>query len=220
VVEVTLDRDPGCTLRVRDNDAPNGFGLAVRTGLAEFRGESVAIVMADGSDAPEDLVRFHRTLQEGYDCVFGTRFSRHSKVVDYPLRKLLLNRLGNRLIQLLLWTRYNDTTNAFKGYRRHVIEGCRPFVSPHFNLTIEIPLKAIVRGYTYKTLPITWRNRTVGESALKLKEQGSRYLYTLLTVWFEYLLVRHDTYRTDSGIFEPWQPPQPEELEPIPSSEK
>ncbi|MBL8156235.1 MAG: glycosyltransferase family 2 protein [Anaerolineae bacterium] len=181
------------------NDGRHGYGRAVAYGLNHFSGDAVVIYMADASDDPADVVRYYHILRDQADCAFGSRFLRGSQVYDYPRFKLFINRIANFVIRLMFNLRYNDTTNAFKGYRREVIEGCRPFVSPHFNLTIEIPLKAIVRGYTYQTIPITWRNRTVGESALKLKEQGSRYLYTLLTVWFEYLLVRHDTYRTDGG---------------------
>jgi dolichol-phosphate mannosyltransferase len=192
-------------IRVIRNTGRNGFGRAVGFGLNHFTGDAVVIYMADASDAPEDVVRYYTILRDEADCAFGSRFLRESKIYDYPRFKLVINRIANFAIRTLFSLRYNDVTNAFKGYRRHVIEGCRPFVSPHFNLTIEIPLKAIVRGYTYKTLPITWRNRDVGESALKLKEQGSRYLYTLLTVWFEYLLVSHDTRRTDSGEFIPWR---------------
>lgn len=192
-------------IRVIRNTGRNGFGRAVTLGLNHFTGDAVIIYMADASDSPDDVVRYYSILRDEADCAFGSRFMRDSKIYDYPHFKLVINRIANFVIRIMFNLRYNDVTNAFKGYRRDVIEGCRPFVSPHFNLTIEIPLKAIVRGYTYKTLPITWRNRDVGESALKLKEQGSRYLYTLLTVWFEYLLVSHDTYRTDSGEFIPWR---------------
>lgn len=192
-------------IRCVRNTGRNGYGRAVAYGLTHFTGDAVVVYMADASDAPEDVVRYYHILRDEADCAFGSRFMRGSAVYDYPQFKLVINRFANFIIRVMFGLRYNDVTNAFKGYRRHVVKNCRPFVSPHFNLTIEIPLKAIVRGYTYKTLPITWRNRTVGESALKLKEQGSRYLYTLLTVWFEYLLVRHDTYRTDSGEFVPWR---------------
>ena len=68
-------------------------------------------------------------------------------VIDYPKIKLVLNRLANLFIRTLFRISLNDTTNAFKAYRKQVIDGCRPFISPHFNLTVEIPLKAIVRGY-------------------------------------------------------------------------
>jgi dolichol-phosphate mannosyltransferase len=174
--------------------------------LDNFTGEAVIICMADMSDSPEDAEKYYYILRDQADCAFGSRFIRGSKVENYPRFKLVVNRIANFSIQLLFQLGFNDVTNAFKGYRRDVIEGCRPFVSPHFNMTIEIPLKAIVRGYSYKTIPISWRNREVGVSALKLKEQGSRYLYTLLTVWFEWLLVKHDTRRTDDGVFRPLTP--------------
>lgn len=192
-------------IRVVQNLGRHGYGRAVTCGLNHFDGDAVVVYMADASDAPEDVVKYYYILRDEADCAFGSRFMRESQIYDYPRFKLIINRVANFVIRMMFNLRYNDVTNAFKGYRAHVIEGCRPFVSPHFNLTIEIPLKAIVRGYTYKTLPISWRNRDVGVSALKLKEQGSRYLYTLLTVWFEWLLVKHDTYRTDGGQFVPWE---------------
>lgn len=179
-------------LRYINNEPPNGFGFAIRRGLAEFRGACVALVMADASDDPQDLVAFYRRWTEGYDCVFGTRFSRHSKVVDYPLRKLLLNRLGNRLIQLLLWTRYNDTTNAFKLYGRNVIAGVQPFLSYQFNILAELPLKAIVRGFRYAVVPNNWYNRKAGVSKFRIKELGSRYLFVIFYCLLEKLLSRGD----------------------------
>ncbi len=201
---VAAEGERDARIRVIHNVGRNGFGRAVACGLDHFTGEAVIITMADSSDSPQDVVRYYHILRDEADCAFGSRFMRGSKVYDYPKFKLVINRFANYIIRLMFNTRYNDTTNAFKGYRANVIEGCRPFVSPHFNLTIELPLKAMVRGYSYKVMPISWRNRMVGESALKLKEQGSRYLYTLLTIWFEWLLVKRDTHRTDDGVFVPW----------------
>ncbi|MGE0724514.1 MAG: glycosyltransferase family 2 protein [Alphaproteobacteria bacterium] len=180
------------TLRVAQNAAPNGFGLAVRTGLAAFRGDAVAIVMADGSDAPEDLVAFHQALRDGYDCVFGTRFGRGGRARGYPWPKWLLNRLGNGLIRALFLIRYNDVTNAFKLYRRSVIAGIQPLLSHHFNLTVELPLKAIVRGYRYAVLPNGWVNRKEGLSKFRIREMGSRYLFIILYCLLEKLLSRQD----------------------------
>jgi dolichol-phosphate mannosyltransferase len=179
-------------LRYINNYYPNGFGFAVRCGLENFTGDAVAVVMADSSDAPEDIVNYYHKLQEGYDCVFGSRFIRGGKVIDYPSHKLIVNRLANLFIKILFGLKFNDTTNAFKIYRKDVIEGISPLVSHHFNLTVEIPLKAIVRGYSYTTIPITWRNRTTGVSKLKLKEMGSRYLFIVLYVWLEKHLSRGD----------------------------
>jgi dolichol-phosphate mannosyltransferase len=191
-------------IRVIRNTGRHGFGRAVRVGLDHFTGDAVVIYMADASDAPEDVATYYAILRDEAECAFGSRFTRGARVYHYPGFKLVLNRLANSLIRTLFWMHYNDTTNAFKGYRATVIEGCRPFISPHFNLTIEIPLKAIVRGYSFRVVPISWRNRDVGVSQLKLKEQGSRYLFTLLTVWFEWLLTRNDYRRPADEHFMPW----------------
>jgi dolichol-phosphate mannosyltransferase len=106
-------------------------------------------------------------------------------VIDYPKIKLFLNRLANYFLKVLFRIKLNDTTNAFKAYRREVIKGCQPLIAPHFNITVEIPLKAIVRGFTWTTIPITWRNRRTGTAKLKIKEMGSRYLFICLYVWLE-----------------------------------
>ncbi|MCG6880895.1 MAG: glycosyltransferase family 2 protein [Deltaproteobacteria bacterium] len=167
-------------VRFVKNPSQKGFGLAVRTGLKAFKGDAVAIVMGDGSDSPEDVVRFFRKLEDGYDAVFGSRFITGGIVEDYPFHKLVLNRVVNQFIRVLFQIRYNDTTNAFKMYRRRTVEGLRPFLSHHFNLTVELPLKAITRGYSYAVLPNSWKNRRSGESKLRLKEMGSRYLFIIL----------------------------------------
>lgn len=167
-------------LRYVTNTPPNGFGLAVRKGLNNFSGDIVAVVMADGSDAPEDVVKFYRKIIEGYDCVFGSRFISGGATYDYPKVKLVINRMANAFIKTLFVFKYNDTTNAFKMYRRETIDGLRPFLSHHFNLTVELPLKAITRGYKYTVLPNSWRNRTTGVAKLKIKEMGNRYLFIVL----------------------------------------
>jgi dolichol-phosphate mannosyltransferase len=179
-------------IRYINNTPPNGFGFAVRRGLDNFTGDAVAVYMADASDDPEDLVRFYRELEKGYDCVFGTRWRSGGRVYDYPAGKLIVNRLANLFIQFVMQVRYDDTTNAFKMYRRTVIEGIQPILSHHFNLTVELPLKAIVRGYSYKVVANSWTNRTTGVSKLKIKEMGSRYLFIVLYCLIEKWLSRRD----------------------------
>lgn len=176
------------TLVHHKNAGPNGFGYAVRFGLSRFNGDCVAIMMADLSDSPNDLVVFYRKMQEGYDCVFGNRWDKNGQVSDYPAVKKILNRSANYAVRIAFGLKYGDCTNAFKLYRKETVEGLKPFLSPHFNLTLELPLKAIVRGYSYAVVPNSWRNRKAGESKLKVKEMGSRYffvlLYCLIEKWF------------------------------------
>jgi dolichol-phosphate mannosyltransferase len=190
VVELLAERDARIRYLLSPN--PRGFGFAIRAGLERFTGDAVAVMMADGSDDAEDLVRYFRLLEQGYDCAFGSRFVRGARVVDYPRLKLLANRVVNLAIRALFRHGYNDTTNAFKAYRREVIETVSPLLSNHFNLTVEIPLKAIVRGHSYAVVPISWRNRKAGVSKLRLQEMGSRYLYVVLMVFLEHHLSRGD----------------------------
>lgn len=175
----------------------NGFGFAVRAGLDRFEGDAVAIMMADGSDDPDDLVLYYRVLERGYDCAFGSRFVPGASLEHYPVLKLAINRMVNWGLRLLFRHGYNDTTNAFKAYRREVIESVQPLLSNHFNLTVELPLKAIVRGFTYGVVPISWRGRFAGDSKLGLREMGSRYLFIALYVFLEHHLSRGDYRRPD-----------------------
>lgn len=177
------------------NTGEHGFGRAVAFGIRMSSGDAVAIFMADNSDSPEDLVTYYRKLEEGYECVFGSRFMKGGEVIDYPKHKLLVNRMANYFIAVLFGLRFHDTTNAFKCYRRHVMEGLQPLISCHFNLTVEMPLKAIIRGYSYAVVPITWRNRAHGVSKLKIREMGSRYLFIVLYLWLEKHLSRNDYSR-------------------------
>jgi dolichol-phosphate mannosyltransferase len=175
------------------NLGPNGFGYAVRYGLERFSGDCVAVMMADLSDSPHDLVKFYETMVEGdFDCVFGSRFVKGGKTIDYPEMKKVINRVANAIIRVVMNIKYNDTTNAFKLYKRHTIEGVKPFLSPHFNLTIELPLKAIIRGFSFAVVPNSWTNRKYGESKLKIREMGSRYFFILMYCFIEKYFSRGD----------------------------
>jgi len=178
---------------------PHGFGRAITRGLDAMNGDAAVIMMADESDDCRDVVRYWEKLNEGYDCVFGSRFVKGGGTIDYPRFKLAMNRLANLFVRILFGHGLNDTTNAFKAYRKTVIDGIRPILSPHFNITVELPLKAIVRGYSYTILPITWRNRRHGIAKLKLKEMGSRYLFICLYVWLEKYFSRGD-YRKQPRV--------------------
>lgn len=196
------------TVRCVRNEERGGFGFAVRCGLEQYRGDAVAVMMADLSDSPRDLVTYWRLLEQGFECAFGSRFMPGGSTDGYPRFKLLLNRVVNLGIRVLFRHGYNDTTNAFKAYRREVIDNIQPLLSNHFNLTVEIPLKAMVRGHTYAVVPISWRNRAAGESKLKLQEMGSRYLFIILYVFLEHHLSRGDYHRTGELVRarpQPWR---------------
>ena len=180
------------SLRCIRNDELHGFGRAVTAGIDAVRGDAVVVMMADESDDCRDVVRYWTLLNEGWDCVFGSRFIKGSSVSDYPRWKLVMNRVANLFIRQLFRIPLNDTTNAFKAYRTTTLDGCRPFLAPHFNLTVELPLKAIMRGYSWTVIPISWRNRRTGNAKLKIKEMGSRYMFIVAYVWLEKYFSRGD----------------------------
>jgi dolichol-phosphate mannosyltransferase len=183
------------TLAPTQNLGGHGFGRAVVWGIDRSHGDAVVIMMADASDSPADAVTYWQLLNDSHDCVFGSRFIKGGQVFDYPRVKLLVNRLANFLVRVGFRIPLNDTTNAFKAYRRTVLDGCRPFLASHFNLTVELPLKAIVRGYSFTVTPISWRNRKFGVAKLKIKEMGSRYFFICAYVWLEKYFSRGDYRR-------------------------
>ena len=148
--------------------------------------------MADGSDSPKDLINFYFKSVKNYTCVFGTRFSSGGSTKDYPVVKYIMNRFFNNLVRLIFRIKYDDITNAFKVYTREAIEGSKPFLSNHFNLTLELPLKIIIRGYKYKIIPNSWKNRQTGVSKMRIKEMGSRYMFILFYCLIEKLLTKDD----------------------------
>jgi dolichol-phosphate mannosyltransferase len=206
VLQRLAERVPA--LRPVRNLGEHGFGRAVVCGLHAATGDAAVVLMADESDDARDVVRYWRLLNEGWDCVFGSRFMPGGSVVGYPRFKLMLNRIVNFGIRLVFRIPLNDTTNAFKAYRMSVIRGCEPLIAPHFNLTVELPLKAIVRGYSWTVIPITWRIRRHGASKLDLREMGSRYFFIVAYVWLEKYFSRDDYRKRARDVQAPRAEPQ------------
>ncbi|MEW6407093.1 MAG: glycosyltransferase family 2 protein [Patescibacteria group bacterium] len=179
-------------IRLINRQSPNGFGRAVREGLDNATGDVIIIAMGDASDDPRDIVKYFYKIEEGYDCVFGSRFIKGAMTRDYPFHKLIVNRIANTFLRILFLTKHNDLTNAFKAYRREVIDAIKPIESLYFNITIELPLKALIRGYSIASMPTNWYGRKSGVSKLKIKEMGRRYLYTTLYLWLQKTLIRDD----------------------------
>ena len=185
------------TMRHVFNEKPNGYGYAVRKGLENFEGDCVVITMADLSDDPKDIVKYYRKMEEtGCDMVFGSRWIKGATVVDYPKNKLWLNRLVKNCIRYMFLFMYNDVTNGFKLFSRETIEGLKPFISGQFSLALELPLKAIIRGYSYEVVPNNWYNREVGKSNLKIEKMIKRYLFVLLNCLNEKLFSMGDYKKT------------------------
>ena len=172
IVREAMGKDPAIHLVTRT--PPGGFGRAVRAGLDHVQGDVVVICMADLSDDPENVVVYYRKILEGYNCVYGSRFVKGSRTDNYPLVKLIVNRIVNRCIQFLFRTRFNDLTNAFKAYRTAVIRDCGPYRASHFNITLEMSLSALIRRYEIAQVPINWYGRDVGHFQAETAGNGAQ----------------------------------------------
>jgi dolichol-phosphate mannosyltransferase len=178
------------TKTVYYNNTKKGLGGAIDLGIQKSRGDYVCIMMSDSSDTVEDLNTYYDVISNyNLDAVFGSRFIKGGKTVNYPLLKMILNRMGNLLAKFLLWTDLNDFTNGFKIYKRDSLLKLYPLVSESFNIFFELPLKLIIRGFKYKIIPISYYNRTVGEAKFKIDELGSKYIFTLLYCFLEKILL-------------------------------
>ena len=178
------------TKTVYYNNTKKGLGGAIDLGIQKSRGDYVCIMMSDSSDTVEDLNAYYNVISNyNLDAVFGSRFIKGGKTVNYPLLKMILNRMGNLLAKFLLWTDLNDFTNGFKIYKRDSLLKLYPLVSESFNIFFELPLKLIIRGFKYKIIPISYYNRTVGEAKFKIDELGSKYIFILLYCFLEKILL-------------------------------
>ena len=184
-------------VKIYKNEYETGFGNALRFAIDQNQEDAVIIFMGDCSDDPKDITEYIKYLDEGYDCVFGSRFISGSKLNDYPLLKLIFNRLANNFIRILFLIKYNDITNAFKAYKSKVLETCKPITSHHFNINAELSLKSINRGFKYKVIPISWTNRKKGISKFHIKEMKNRYFFTVLYVFLEKILIKKDIYKDE-----------------------
>jgi len=168
------------------NNEKKGLGGAINLGIEKSIGDKVSIMMADLSDDAKDLIKYNKILEnKNIDAVLGSRFMKDSIVTDYPIQKLILNRIFNFIVGILFWNKYNDYTNAFKIYKKQALKDVMPLVSESFNIFLEIPLKIISRNYSYEIIPINWNGRKKGKAKFKIKELRSKYLFTLIYCFIE-----------------------------------
>ena len=173
------------------NNLKKGLGGAINLGIESSKKKYTTIMMADSSDSFFDLIKYYKTINcEDLDAVMGSRFLKESKISDYPIKKLIFNRIFNYMVKIFFFSDYNDFTNAFKIYKRNCLIEIKPLVSENFNIFLEIPLKIISRKKKYKIIPINWKNRKKGNTKFKIKELSSKYLFTFVYCLIEKILIK------------------------------
>ena len=168
-----------------------GLGSAISLGINKSKKKFICIFMCDCSDDVNDVIKYYNLISKNnYDAILGSRFMQGSKISNYPLIKMVLNRIFNYFVKIIFFSNYNDFTNAFKIYKKKTLKKLQPIISDHFNVFLELPLKIIIRKYNYRIIPISWQGRKIGVSKFRIRELGSMYLFTLLYCLMEKILLR------------------------------
>ena len=175
---------------------PNGVGLAIRDGLAAATGRYVLTMDCDFQHLLPEFRDLLDAAAEGYDVVIGSRFSRHSVLLNYPFVKIFANRAFHALAVVLFGRRIRDVTNNLKIMRREVVQDLQ-LRQAGFAVNAETGLQPIVLGYSVKQVPISWINRTpgMGVSSFRLANVGGGYWEVLIGLWLRYVF-KIGPYRT------------------------
>jgi len=148
-------------------DKPAGYGKALRKGFSLATGDILIPFNGDMCDSLEDLMKYVRVIEGGYDMAFGSRYMEGGRFIDYPSHKIMFSRLGNLFLMAVFRVRCTDITNTFKAFRSEVVEAVRPRAES-YELGLELALKGVRKGFTYKTIPISWTGRKYGRSKMRL----------------------------------------------------
>ena len=163
---------------------PNGVGHALRDGYHAVTGRYVLSMDCDFQHLLPEVRDLFDAAARGYDVVVGSRFSRHSVLLNYPFQKIVANRGFHLLAQLALGRNFRDLTNNLKLMRREVLDGLE-LAEPGFAVNAETGLKPLLMGYSLKEVPISWINRTpdMGTSSFRLVRVGGGYWQVLYRLW-------------------------------------
>lgn len=165
---------------------PNGVGRAIAEGYRSATGKYILSMDCDFQHLLPEIRDLFDAAVEGYDVVIGSRFSRHSVLLNYPFAKIFVNRGFHSLAQILFRRKFRDVTNNLKLMRREVVEKLE-LTQPGFAVNAETGLQPILMGYSFKEVPISWINRTpdMGISSFRLIKVGGGYWQVLFRLWLK-----------------------------------
>ncbi|TFI54876.1 glycosyltransferase [Mastigocladus laminosus UU774] len=165
---------------------PNGVGRALADGYRVATGKYILSMDCDFQHLLPELRDLFDAIAQGYDVAVGSRFSRHSVLLNYPIQKIIANRGFHALAQILFARHFRDLTNNLKLMRREVIENLQ-LTQPGFAVNAETGLQPLLMGYSLQEVPISWINRTpdMGISSFRLVKVGGGYWQVLLRLWLK-----------------------------------
>ncbi len=167
-------------VRVCDTTNRLGYGVAVKTAIADAKGKYIVFVMADGSELPDDVDRMIQASRANPNSyIFGNRFDKKSVVSGYPRVKRVLNLSANFLISLLFQTNSRDLTNGFKLFIREPLLPHIPKLADDFSVTLQLSMLVLRSRKSVMNIPNSWIGRYSGQSKFKIAKLILPYLRAL-----------------------------------------
>src|SRR5436190_5728182 len=176
-----------------------GFGSALRRAFGHATGDILVPMMGDASEDPKDVVRLAEAIESGWDVVSGSRYMAGGGIVGQTVKQRL-SHFYSFLCRLAGGPRIHDVSNAFKAYRRSVVEAV-PTLAQSFDVSVELTLKAHLAGFRVGEVPTVWTNRTEGASNFSMRTELRNYGRWLL------LALRTRTRRPRPAVKAPAAPP-------------
>ncbi|MBP7216397.1 MAG: glycosyltransferase family 2 protein [Candidatus Omnitrophica bacterium] len=167
-------------LRLVHNTEPGGFANAIKAGLKNMRGDLVVPVMGDLCDDLATIKEMYAKILEGYDVVCGSRYFGGGERRGGSKFKGMLSSCAGWSLHMLLGIATHDIANAFKMYRKEVIQSIT-IESKGFEISMELPVKAYCLGFKITEVPTIWKERTKGKSSFKVLQLLPSYFK--LYVW-------------------------------------
>ncbi|MBL7086673.1 MAG: glycosyltransferase family 2 protein, partial [Candidatus Cloacimonetes bacterium] len=149
-----------------------GKSAALQIGFDKAKGDIVFTLDADLQDDPDEIPRFIKKINEGYDLVAG--WKKHRKD---PITKKISSKIFNLITSIIFRLKLHDYNCGFKAYRNEVIKSIHIYGELHRY----IPALAKAKGYKICEIPIKHHKRRFGRSKYGL-ERFTRGFLDLLTV--------------------------------------
>ena len=153
-----------------------GLGSAYRDGFAAVLGGTILdgecdIVISmdcDFSHDPAAIPAFIARIEQGADCVVGSRYVPGGKTVNWPLHRRLLSRWGNRYTSGVLGLHIHDCTSGFRAYRTTALASIAPTstAAEGYAFLTELVRRLIAGGHSVVEQPITFVDRELGTSKM------------------------------------------------------
>ncbi|MFQ5911863.1 MAG: glycosyltransferase [Nitrospinota bacterium] len=161
-------------IRLVNSPRPRGITNALKSGFEKVETPVAVVMMADLCDDPNTIPQMYAKLEEGYDLVCASRYMSGGQRLGGPFLQGFFSRNVCASLKKLTGIPTHDVSNAFKMYRVEILQST-PLEEAGFASSLEICVKAFLKGYRIAEVPTLWKGRTAGKSSFKMLKVARSY---------------------------------------------